>query len=186
MEVGEMLAELRLRLLREMPWSSVNALAEEIYAALKDEKTPQDIPEGIKLTAKNGVSPIQIVDYGDAGTDIPLMQITRGNDVVNISFGDGALKSAVGEAAPEPIAGATRQSSSGGSVFAGQVVASLGSNRYTMAVYLSGRTRAATDVTVTQLEGDPAFPHEVGRWTFVLKEADGNYCMWIPVWGAEA
>ena len=177
-----MLKNLRLRLLREMPWDSANALAEEIYAALSDETTPAEIPEGLKLTSANGVAPIQIQDYGMTGTDIPLMQITRGNDVVNITFGDDTLKAGTGAATPTPLAGAS-SSSGRTNVFAGKVVAHLGSNRYTMAVYLSGRTRAATNLTVTQLEGDAAFPHEVDRWAFVLKEPDNTYSMIIPVWG---
>lgn len=177
-----MLKNLRLRLMREMPWDSANALAEEIYAALSDEETPQEIPEGIQLTARNGVAPIQIVDYGNTDSDIPIMTINRGDESIDITFGDGTLKSSVDGEEATPIAG-SGSSSSGGNVFPGRVVASLGSNRYTMAVYLSGRTRGATNLTVTQLEGDPLFPHAVGRWAYVVKEPDNTYSMIIPVWG---
>lgn len=176
-----MLKNLRLRLLREMPWDSANALAEEIYAALSDEDSPQEIPEGIRLTARDGVPPIQVVDYGDEGTDIPVMKITRGDEVVNINLSNNQL---VTQTEGSPSSSTPEEGeSSGGNIFPGQVVAHLGSNRYTMAVYLSGRTRAATNLTVTQLEGDAAFPHAVGRWAYVIKEPDSTYSMIIPVWG---
>lgn len=174
-----MLKHLRLRLMREMPWKTANDLAEEIFSSLSDEETPQDIPEGIRLTARDGILPIEIVDYGD-NDEVPLMRFTRGDENFDFSFTGGGFT--FPRPADEP---ASTGGASGGNVFPGQVVASLGSNLYTMAVYLSGRTRASTNVTVTQLEGDAAFPHEVGRWTLVCKEPDGNYCMWIPVWGTE-
>ena len=176
-----------MRLLREMPWRTPNDLAEEMVASLSDETTPQEIPEGIILQKRaDGVPPIQIHDFSGDG-DFPVMRVTRGDESYDISFGPtGDLETGPeGETSPVGSGGGGSSAATGGNVFPGVVISHSGSNVYLMNVYFQGRTSAPTRVSVTQLEGDPNFPHEVGRWTFVLREPDGNYCMWIPVWATE-
>ena len=178
-----MMPNQRNRLLREDPWEA-QGLAQELYAMFGD-KDPLEIPEGIHLTVRDdGIPPIQIDDF--TGDDTTIFKINRGDGEFSFSLdnsGDLVFKVG-GQETPFGSGSGTGGGGSGtGNVFPGQVAAYIGANLYTMNVYTSGRTQPSVPLIVEQLEGDPLFPHAVGRWTLVCVEPDGSACMWMPVWG---
>lgn len=170
-----MLASERARLLREDPWDATD-LAEELYAMFTNDTTPTQLGSAATAQFNPAVgAPYQITNAPSG--DIPVLSINRQGQNFTISF--NPTTGVLGGEAPTGAAA----SRAGANVFSGQIAAYLGSNLYRVTIYPLGRSQAGEDVEVTQLEGDPLYPHANGRWAAVWKEADGNYAMNLPTWG---
>lgn len=178
-----MLERQRFRLLREDPWPTPTDLAQELYAMFVDE-LPTQLP-GVVLDPKGDAVPITIANPPSEG-DIPIMRIVRGDESFDLSISGVQLIFTSTITGGGGFSGATGRprATTGGNVFPGVVVSQVGTtNSYNMDCYPNGRSSPAVPLVVDQLEGDPNFPHNPGRWALVCREADGNYCMNIPVWG---
>jgi hypothetical protein len=170
----------RSRLLREDPWPDATALSQELYAMFTDDQ-PLQVP-GVEANPAPGVIPYT-VNYPPGEDNVPMMSINRGSDSFDLSIGPSGLTFEVnGQPAPI-IAVVPKKTTSSGNVFAGQITGYIGSNIYQVDVYPNGRSQSPVSIEVEQLEGDPAFPHDNGRWATVIEEPDGGFSMNVPVWG---
>lgn len=178
----------RARILRGMPWPGVDDAMQELYAmfgqqdiqlgrsiSMTDDGNP-NTPSGVNINNWTEGSPVFTVNKGGGGSFS--MTISGGDIIINETPPPG-------QGGPSQIlqGGGGGSPSKGGNVFPGTVASYLGGNKYMMTAYPNGRTAGSVLIQVEQLEGDPDFPHNNGRWTLICQEKDGVYSMWIPVWG---
>ncbi len=172
------------RLLRLTPGANTDDVVEELFSMAQDTERVQ-VPQGLDVTPADPLKPPITGDLPNNGTDQTLFQFTRGNEV--FSFGITANNGLTFNGFTSTPGGSGGGGSGVQTVFPGNVMAYLGANQYTVNIYPKGITEASVEVTATQLEGDPAFPHRADgtRWTFVVK-AGTNYYVNMPVWKRHA
>lgn len=163
------------RLSREDEWDATS-LAQELQSLLPN--LLRDIPAA-RLVAKatdKFPSPIDITDF-TTGQDAPFATFRRGSNTFSFSVNQEGNLTVNGQ----PTIGGGGGSGAASS-FPGVIVAYLGANLYTVTIYRAGTTGPGTNVVVLQTEGDPAFPHAVGRSATVTKSGS-QYSMCLPTWG---
>ena len=170
----------KIRLLRLTPGANTDDVVEELFAMAGDTQRAQ-LPNGIDLTPDDPLQPPIVADWsGDQ--DFPFMQLDRDGEIFDISIDASGNFNVNGS--PMEGSGGGGGSSSATNVYPARVDAYLGSNQYTVTIYPRGTNEAGTQVTATQLEGDPLFPQTADgtRYTFVVK-AGSQYSMNMPTWG---
>lgn len=174
----------KMRLMRLMPGADVDAVLEEFFSMAGD-KQRQEFPSGIDVTTRDPLVPPIVMDFSPDDAARPFMRFNRGGFSFDLKLNADNSLSFGGEVMTGPNkagGGGGGGAAAGGGGFPGQIISYGGGNVYSVRIYPSGLSAPALTVNVTQLEGDPAFPHADGRWAIVVL-AGTSYYMNLPIWG---
>ncbi len=172
------------RLARLLGGALTDSLIEELIAMAND-KQRQQFPFGIDLTPRDPLKPPVTLDWpndNEAGT---LLRINRGGFSFDLRLNaDNSLSFEESISGDEPGGGGGGSSPvSGSGGIPGRIDAYLGSNQYTVTIYPSGLLGSSSVVTVTQLNGDAAYPHTAdGTLYAIVTRAGTTYYMNLPTW----
>lgn len=186
-----MLADERIRLLSEDPWTATS-LAQVLFTMFGDDTSPVQLGQAATFDYTPVQAPLQITNAPASATSTPLvfgkranggsfsLSIQNGSIIIQDTNAQGQTTTTTGGggSGSSPVAPASP------ATFPGQLIAYNGNNVYSVVIYPNGLTKASETVDVKQIMGNPLSPHAVDGhiWTMVTKLADGYY-MNVPVWG---
>lgn len=173
----------RIRLLREDPWPSAQALAEELYTMLSDEIGLEHKGPLTLLRPSGYTGPM--ITFNGTEDDLPFIQFKRKGTVLGeLNFTKEALELADKDGKNEVRVAKVNTLStftSGTQTVPGKIISGIG-DTYTVDLYPNGKNGSVGErVTVIQLQIDSAETIPADTWVSVMKTGS-TYSMQVPVW----